>query len=914
MAAFHSIAPNVDLEGPEDPMEVYPGGENDSADEDGIDIDIDLTTDHNEDMYDDQMTEDPNAGAAETNADVGLVQDEEMIDDDEEEDDGLVHQTAEDFYPEDHLDLDAFENPETRDQVDAAVDTAERAAQESEDNLQILPSDSNLRDQDHPVEHPRDYQGKDADISPDYTQPDTDEIPTRDVHVAQDISAASPTVSLDRPVINVHDSDTTPNHVRHSIHDTPTPSDGVTSGSQKPLTFVEEQQTTPRSIPLETFGTVAEIEKMEQHARATGGTIVEHARKSPSDGRSLQDNLPQTSTSKGENASRPHSSTQHHSVVPSTDVFQVREVIPNQSIASETEEPLEAAQVVQEIPHLHPVTVRYQDREMYLFPPTEEQKDHDKYFLSDEGLAAEGIQSLFRGFRDYLGGSISEMEELEIKIDALDLWISESNMDTANITLIQILDVYRQLHYNESNEPPESMHLTLLTNARFADKLKYLENLATEGVGLSQLAYEEDLSADDQSLENPQTLDEIEVLKTQIEIAELASANASFSGTNNLQPKTPGKDTLTDFSAAESTDTMGLLNNGAEVVLAPLERTDPENVTDAKRTVQETVAALDTIHTSEPSVLQDDGFPANIAEPQTSDIANEDVKGEEYYDDEEGFDTKENAYPNEEQSAGSSTIQGDDAEILKNDEELSNDVSLLDGQSAIAQQQLPLESGKNLEAEDVISYETDEEDCDEDTAGGLLDAENDLQWQDNEETDLVESELQGSEADALHNVNDTSFHASSYDNNHASHAPDDLDTGTQAKDQDRQINGHDNIGQSPREPDATVHNPQSSRADVVTVPPSLGVQMSVHSAEDDDDEITFDEEGEGEKETTDPAFQQPAPSSPTALKRGRELDDVTDIDPGQSKWRRPPLSEKARKANVSAWARHKEGPFQMSQL
>lgn len=441
------------------------------------------------------------------------------------------------------------------------------------------------------------------------------------------------------------------------------------------------------------------------------------------------------------------------------------------------------------------------------------------------------------------------------------------------------------------------MHLTLLTNPRFVDKLKNLANLATQGVGLSQLAYEEDPSADDESLDNPQTLDGIEALESPIGSANAASANVPTLRTNDIQPEPPVKHTLNESFATESTNTKGLLSNGAEEVfeneLPLLERTDSGNATDLEEPVTEIVAALNTSFTSDPSVLQDFEISMDMSGPQTSDAANEDFRGEEYYEDEEGFDVEENAYPNEGQSVGSSTVQGDDTERLKDDAELSNDVSLLDDPLASTQQQPLSRPNNNLEAEDVISYESDEEEDAEDVTEAV---ENDLQWQGDDGADLASSELKRSEPAALHDTDDTSFHASVYDNDHAFQAVNNLDAGAQGndtdcdgfgKDQDKQIHEHDKLEQATRKTDAIVEEFQNSSPD--GAPLGLSAQMSVHPAEeDDDDEITFDEEGEEEAQDlagafTDPAFQHPARSSPAALKRGRGTDEATDIDHGQGR-------------------------------
>ncbi|KAI4223923.1 MAG: hypothetical protein LQ349_007338 [Xanthoria aureola] len=895
MVGVQSVTSTVKFESPEDPMEVFPGVEDDPADEDGIDIDLDLTIDHNENLYDDGMIEGSDAEAEDSSHDAGLVHDEEMMDD-EEQDNVSAHKTAEDFCPKNYQGSNDFENPEIKDQFDVVVESAAGPAQVSEIDLHLSPSESKFKGQDHQVEHSRCNRSNLPDDSPHSTQPDADENPVRS---AQDILTASQVVSSDRPVEHVQDPDITLNHSDHRTHDTRTLSEGVISGLQNPLTSAGEHKTTPGSTLSGTFVPVAELEGVEHHAGTTARTTVEHARhdsKSLSNGSSFQDDSSTMSVTKGEITSKTYSTARDHSALPRTNVPPVRENHPNERTASEAN-PFQEKQTVRQIPRVHPVTVKYQDREMYLFPPTEEQKDHDKYFLPDESLAAEGIQSLFQGFRDYLGESISDMEELEIKFDDLDLWISESNIDTANITLVHILDIYCQLHCNESDDPPESMHLTLLTNARFADKLKNLADLATQCVGLSQLAYayEEDLSADDDSLDDPPALDGIRALETPTGSTNSAGADVSPLETNSVQPEQPVKHKLTELLATESTNTKDLLNNnGIEELVENeprlSEHTALGNSTDPEEPVIDTAATLNKTFTSNPPILQafDFVFSTDTSVPQMSDAANEDFRGDEYYEDEERFDVEENSYPNEEQSIGSSTVQGDDTHILQDDTELSNDVSLRDHPLASTQQQPPSGPKYNVEAEDVISYETDEEDAED-----VEDAEKDFQWQGDGGADLASSEFKELKPAALHDTNDTSSHASINANDDASQPLNNLDDGAQGnntdcaelrKDKDNQIHEHDNDEQATRKTDAIVGESLNSSLD--EAPLGLAAQMSVHPAEEEEDEITFDEEGDEEAEDlsgafTDPALQHPARSGPTALKRGRGIDEATDIDHSQ---------------------------------
>lgn len=76
--------------------------------------------------------------------------------------------------------------------------------------------------------------------------------------------------------------------------------------------------------------------------------------------------------------------------------------------------------------YTHPVTVVYQDSEMSLFPPTDEDQEHSQtYLLHDERLASESIGNLFGACRLVLADNIEDDDELEITIGELGLQISE---------------------------------------------------------------------------------------------------------------------------------------------------------------------------------------------------------------------------------------------------------------------------------------------------------------------------------------------------------------------------------------------------------------------------------------------------------------------------------------------------------
>lgn len=75
---------------------------------------------------------------------------------------------------------------------------------------------------------------------------------------------------------------------------------------------------------------------------------------------------------------------------------------------------------------LHPVIVVYQGNEMSLFPPIDEDTEESQtYFLDNEAYAGESLSNLFEHCRTVLADSISDEEELEIKISDLGLILSE---------------------------------------------------------------------------------------------------------------------------------------------------------------------------------------------------------------------------------------------------------------------------------------------------------------------------------------------------------------------------------------------------------------------------------------------------------------------------------------------------------
>lgn len=138
--------------------------------------------------------------------------------------------------------------------------------------------------------------------------------------------------------------------------------------------------------------------------------------------------------------------------------------------------------------HLHPVMLDYQGNEMFLFPPVDQNGEHAATFLlADERLAYSPIEDLLEACRGILKGSLSELDELTINIDGLDLHISESTIESTSTRLSEVIELYVHLQQNDGLEDPPPLYMDLTSRNRFSRRLDLLQNAAIEGKGFSQL-------------------------------------------------------------------------------------------------------------------------------------------------------------------------------------------------------------------------------------------------------------------------------------------------------------------------------------------------------------------------------------------------------------------------------------------
>ncbi|KAL8733150.1 MAG: hypothetical protein Q9166_002342 [cf. Caloplaca sp. 2 TL-2023] len=926
MAVFHSARQGIDFTSAEDSMEVYPEGETHPEDEDGIDIDFDLTADHSENLDDDEMLEDPEADVDDMAPDTELVQDEQMIDD-EGGDDDLVQGAAGDVYSEHYVELEDVGATELQDKPEVVVDTAKQQPHLAEEIIVDNASqDTRQQDTQDLLDGQSSFdQRSDAHFSHSNISSNADKSRTEDIPVAEAFSKA---VSA-RSIGTSPTSGDNQNTISRQLRDIHSPSRGLTTALNEPRTTVREQQT---ELGLDQSATLKKVSGVfkgnEGRAEITAEALVEDARHDLDlleNRTSLRDSFATTAESKGYSNSEPLPGTQDHAIP------HLFEENADEPVAPKTDHP-QGEKTVQNTLHVHPVTVHYQSNEMYLFRPTEEQREHENYMLSDNGLAAEGIEDLFGGLRNFLGDSISDAEELEITFDGLDLQICESSVDVANVALIQILDIIRQLRYNDDEEEfPESISLTLSTKVRFTGRLKYLEDLVIEGVGLSRLVREKSL-LENGSLEYqhaPGTIAEPEHLVVDTNLDE---ANESTADTKHNPPEHSAKDTLTEFPAGEFTKVSHLSTDSAErltmkgsVASAITDSGDATNPKGNGKPLNYVDPSSARDPSNDPTQFHNENS-TNTQIPQRTDGVNEGFEEEEYdgeyeeeYEEEEGFGIEEDAYPDE-GSAGSSTIQGDDAMVSKDDVDISNQAGAFDVPLTITQQQLLSPSKENPEAEDVISYESDE-----DNEGDTEDNKYNSEWR-SDEVDFTTTETNGAKSTALRDTDGTSSNDLIHNNdgefsaldNHdlgaAEGNSDDSDPDRFGRDQNSRLNEQDmekkdeqvgdnvafensdeashSSNNSAPTPNQVIEKGNNNMQTSTTIdgaeaePRGLPRQISAPSVEDED-EITFDDDIEDEAiiedlagAPTDPPIQQTARSSPGALKRTRE-DETMDRDSDQ---------------------------------
>ena len=169
---------------------------------------------------------------------------------------------------------------------------------------------------------------------------------------------------------------------------------------------------------------------------------------------------------------------------------------------------------------LHTVKVNYQDTELCLFPPNQDDESQT-FFLSDIELAHQSLDKLLSACHDVLAGTIGDDDELVLDIPSLGLHISQvcelasdfhsdllmRSQDSSyacQMTLSQILDVYLALSHNDQTEAVEPLYCHLTSRVSLASQHAYLRSAAEKGKTFAEIAAEHLHSHEDSPNERDQ--------------------------------------------------------------------------------------------------------------------------------------------------------------------------------------------------------------------------------------------------------------------------------------------------------------------------------------------------------------------------------------------------------------------------
>lgn len=438
MSAFQPFAVPVDLASAEDAMDFFADSDNRPSVDDGVDIDLDLTTDPPQNTDDDEMIEDLEAGMEQAEyLDVEPGHDEQMVDE-IGEDDGILHDVIEDAYEDRDEELDDIDFEEHNDELDVSANVVEHLPQLDQGKLDNT-------SQDITQKATQSYSHFDFQAHND-ARPGTQSAPEisqgllgqDQIHEEPVIHNSSlPTIDGQsaRRSVSVEETYVNQDKAEEFTHISRSPMTEAALGSQRQQDILEEPQLDYpeyRSDPNHTgFLSMKEPDAFSENTDkvedvAAGASSVDGNHDLISFNKYASPQHKSTSAhSPREESSTSTETNQDHGKLLSNSVSHEAHQEPDAAIVSQTNLEQEF-DMSQDSPYIHSVVVTYQESEMFLFPPAaEEQDDNQTYFLDNEALAAEPIHSLLKECRNVLEGSISEKEELELDIDNLGLRICE---------------------------------------------------------------------------------------------------------------------------------------------------------------------------------------------------------------------------------------------------------------------------------------------------------------------------------------------------------------------------------------------------------------------------------------------------------------------------------------------------------
>ncbi|KAL8779954.1 MAG: hypothetical protein Q9194_001173 [Teloschistes cf. exilis] len=692
-------------------MELFSDAENPQMADDGIDIDLDLTSDPPRNEEDEVMIEDLDTSVLEKDIQPNIVNswDDQMVDD-PEQDDHLQHDDnlntvglEESAYDQDWIIDDREQEPRPPDSKPIEV----------QDTLQNI-----IRYQNSTHNLPQVLQTAAQTASQSSTyEPMTmlDDVATDDLGKPKNI----PTLYQHQGEQGIHE--TQPEFVRSHL----VPEDTVDALRTSGIASFDHEIPAAAQVAEDTaggdLGQRDNVPISDQEIDLAGRDRVE---KSEGNHASPRVSIQEWSDPVGKDTEGNPLESENDNSLPQVgeeEDFYERSHSPTAAVLHSNQE---AAS--QEPPYIHQVVVVYEGSEMFLFPPAEHEQDLSQtYFLSDEALAAEPLYNLFRECRNVLGESISDKEELQITIEVLGLSICESTVDGSSTTLLDILDVFLQLHAHDGIEDPPHMGMILSTSTRFSDRLRFLLDFVADGKGMSHLRREEyfedatspehlpepnmpiESDETDKNLASPDALEQTNV-QGDHEEHTLLHASKQAEHSSNISFKLPRGDNASRLKDAEFqpvTESIGSTNTVHSVTDRNID-SSAENLVTESSNAASPLQALD-----EPA---DDQYDDELEEEE--DLNEED----------------DDADPKEWNSTSSYTVRGDDTLGVKNNFAMSTEPTNLHGPSEKGQQLFH----ENLEAEDVLTNEDLEADLDNlDNLDNLDELGLDTQWHDTQELD-----------------------------------------------------------------------------------------------------------------------------------------------------------------------------------
>lgn len=173
-------------------------------------------------------------------------------------------------------------------------------------------------------------------------------------------------------------------------------------------------------------------------------------------------------------------SEEHHEVADAeaTEAAAVAENSPvtQESAQSSIEEDLELAKMAMAV---------YEDQEMHLFEPSSASTMTS--LLKNLELLHRGFDELIAAMQEALAHNLDESSELEIEVEDIGLVISREIPGCQSSTIAQVLSLHRRLQLQDQAEVIEPCYFVIRSRLNFSKRLRFLEEAAEAGLGLSEV-------------------------------------------------------------------------------------------------------------------------------------------------------------------------------------------------------------------------------------------------------------------------------------------------------------------------------------------------------------------------------------------------------------------------------------------